>query len=135
MSRSDIILPGRYSEYELLSGFIATFAKRERYSALFIEALQLSMKEAFVNAIKHGNGGREDLTVSCRLLATANTLLACIRDCGKGFNPQEQPSPVTPLHLFKLSGRGLYIIQSIAEIVALECDGHGCTLMLRYIPY
>jgi len=129
------MLPGRYSEYETLNWFIASFAEQERYSAPFIDALQLSMKEAFVNAIKHGNCGHEDLTVSCRLITQDNTLFAFVRDCGKGFNLDEQPNPLNPLHLSKLSGRGIYIIRSIAEMVALECDDDGCTLMLRYIPY
>lgn len=135
MSRSDIMLPGKYSEYETLHGFIASFAERERYSSPFIESFQLSMKEAFINAIKHGNCEQEDLTVSCKLITSDNTLLAFVRDCGKGFNPDEQPNPINPLHLFKLSGRGLFIIRSIVESVALECDDDGCTLILRYIPY
>ena len=129
------MLPGKYSEYETLRWFISLFAERERYSPLFIEAFQLSMKEAFVNAIKHGNCEREELTVSCSLIAAESALLAYIKDCGRGFNPDEQSNPLNPLHLFKLSGRGLYIIRSIVESVALECDDDGCTLILRYIPY
>ena len=135
MKRAAIVLSGRYGSYELLRDFIALFAEEERYSFPFVEALQLSMKEAFVNAIRHGNSGREDLTVSCKLTASPSILLAFVRDCGKGFNPDDQPSPVNPLHLFKLSGRGIYIIRSIAEIIALERDVDGSTLVLRYIPY
>jgi serine/threonine-protein kinase RsbW len=129
------MLPGKYSEYEMLREFVALFAERERYSSPFVEAFQLSVKEAFVNAIKHGNCEQEELTVSCRLIASDNSLLAFVRDCGKGFNPDEQPNPLNPHHLFKLSGRGLFIIRSIAESIALECDDDGCTLILRYIPY
>jgi len=135
MKEADIVLPGAYGAYELLYNFISLFAEEERYSLPFVEALQLSMKEAFVNAIRHGNRGREDLSVSCRLKAAAPILLASVRDCGQGFNPDDQPSPLHPLHLLKLSGRGIYIIRSIAEILALERDVDGSTLVLRYIPY
>ena len=88
-----------------------------------------------MNAVKHGNSEREELTVSCSLITADNALFAFVRDCGQGFNLYEQPNPLNPLHLFKLSGRGLYIIRSIVESVALECDDDGCTLILRYIPY
>ncbi|MEI7694551.1 MAG: ATP-binding protein [Chlorobium sp.] len=135
MKQAAIVLPGGYGSYESLHDFIAHFAEEESYSFPFVEALQLSMKEAFVNAIRHGNSGREDLTVSCKLTAAASTLFAAVKDCGKGFNPDDQPSPVNPLHLLKLSGRGIYIIRSIAEIISLDRDGDGSTLLLRYIPY
>jgi len=52
-----------------------------------------------------------------------------------GFNPDELPDPLDPQNLFRLSGRGIYIIRSIAEIIALERDGNGSVLKLRYRPY
>ncbi len=135
MKHTDIVLPGLYSEYESLRRFISFFAESEAYSPQFIEGLQLTLKEAFVNAIRHGNKEQGDLTVSIRLIAEERTLFATVRDCGKGFNPDELPDPVASGNLFKLSGRGIYIIRSIAEIVGIESDLDGCTLTLRYISY
>ena len=135
MTRADIVLQGKYSEYEALQGFIALFAEREDYSVQFVERLQLSLKEAFVNAVRHGNRKQEDLTVSCGLLAAENILLASVHDCGNGFNPDELPDPLGSAHLFNLSGRGIYIIKSIAEIISMERDEDGSVLTLRYIPY
>ena len=134
MKQAEIVLQGGYSGYGALNTFIASFAEAEGYSRLFLERLQLTMKEAFVNAVKHGNGEQNSLSVSCTLSAVAGTLLVSIRDCGKGFNPDEQPNPVDPRNLFSLSGRGIYIIRSIAEIIALESDREGSVLTLRYHP-
>jgi len=135
MEQADIVLPGLYSEYESLRRFISSFAQSEGYSALFIEGLQLTLKEAFVNANRHGNREQGDLTVSIRLIAEESALLASVKDCGQGFNPDELPDPVNRQNLFKLSGRGIYIIRSIAEIISLENEPDGSTLTLRYIPY
>lgn len=135
MNFAEIVLPGRYSEYKALYDFVALFAEARGYSSLFVEGLQLSLKEAFVNAVKHGNRERDGLKVSCFLSASENSLLASVRDCGKGFDPDKLPDPADPRHMFKLSGRGVYIIRTIAEIVALEHDKEGSTLRLRYIPY
>ncbi|MGB7512499.1 MAG: ATP-binding protein [Pelodictyon phaeoclathratiforme] len=134
MRRADIMLQGNSSAYEVLYRFVALFSQDEGYSTLFFEELQLTMKEAFVNAVKHGNKERGDLNVSITLTASAEVLLASVRDCGKGFNLDELPNPVDPRNLFRLSGRGLYIIRSIAEIIACERDGDGWLLTLRFHP-
>lgn len=134
MKRAEIVLQGGYSGYEALNGFIASFAEAEGYSDLFLEQLQLTMKEAFVNAVKHGNREQHGLSVICTLRAVAGSLIASIRDCGKGFNPDELPNPLDPRNLLWLSGRGLYIIRSIAESIALERDAEGSVLTLRYRP-
>jgi serine/threonine-protein kinase RsbW len=135
MKRSEIVLQGGYSGYEALNGFVASFAEGEGYSSLFVERLQLAMKEAFVNAVKHGNREQDALRVSCTFTAFAGVLLASVRDCGKGFNPDELPDPVNPLNILRLSGRGIHIIRSIAEIIALEREGDGSVLRLRYRPF
>lgn len=134
MKQADIVLPGLYSEYESLRKFISSFAQDEGYSGQFIDGLQLTLKEAFVNAIRHGNKEQSDLTVSFRLIAEESSLLVSVKDCGKGFNPDELPNPVDLQNMFKLSGRGIYIIRSIAEIISLENELDGSTLTLRYIP-
>jgi serine/threonine-protein kinase RsbW len=135
MKRTDIVLRDKYSEYDVLHKFIVSFAQSEGYSDLFLEGLQLTMKEAFVNAVKHGNREQDDLSVSCSLTAVQEMLLVSVRDCGKGFNPDDLPNPLHSRNLFRLSGRGVHIIRSIAEIIAIECDGNGAVLKLRYHPY
>ncbi|NTV17235.1 MAG: ATP-binding protein [Chlorobiaceae bacterium] len=134
MKRAEIVLPDRYSGYEALNAFIASFAESEGYSTVFTEELQLAMKEAFVNAVKHGNREQEGLTVFCTLTAVANTLLASVMDYGKGFNLDALPNPVEPMNLFRLSGRGIYIIRSIAEGITLKCDQNGSVLTMCYRP-
>jgi serine/threonine-protein kinase RsbW len=135
MKHAEIVLYGSYSAYGALNAFIASFAESQGYSTMFTEDLQLTLKEAFVNAVKHGNREKEGLSVSCALKALSDTLLVAVRDCGKGFNPAAVPNPVDSANLFKLSGRGVYIIKHIAEIISLECDQYGSVLMLRYFPY
>ncbi len=132
MKQAEIVLQGGYSGYEALNGFIASFAEGEGYSDLFLERLQLAMKEAFVNAVKHGNRAQHGLSVTCTLRAIAGTLIASVRDCGEGFNINKLPNPVDRRNLLRLSGRGLYIILSIAESIALERDGEGSLLTLHF---
>jgi len=133
--RHEIVLTGGDSQYNAFHDFIASFAASQGYSAQFSHDLQLSLKEAFINAVKHGNRERDELSVSCSLCFEVNMLLATITDCGEGFNPEELPDPLDPHNHFQLSGRGVYIIKSIAESINVERSRDGSTLMLRYIPY
>jgi serine/threonine-protein kinase RsbW len=135
MKCSQIVLSGGYSGYNALYDFIHSFAESEGYSNVFMHDLQLSLKEAFVNAVKHGNREQGDLTVCCTFVVEPNSLRVSIRDCGKGFDPEDLPNPVRPGYLLKPSGRGVYIIRNIAEIIGLEHNSDGSSLMLRYIPY
>jgi len=135
MAHVTLTLPSRYSEYERLQAFVAAFINCQRYSQAFVDGVQLSMKEAFVNAVKHGNKEQEALSVTCSLTIKDDRLLASIRDCGEGFNLDALPNPCEPEHLQKLSGRGIAIIRSLTEIVTLERDSDGSTLTMRYIPF
>jgi anti-sigma regulatory factor (Ser/Thr protein kinase) len=135
MIRSEILLSGGYSGYIALYDFVISLCEREYYSNEFIDALQLSIKEAFVNAVRHGNSDRDDLTVTCSFEVAANSLNVSIMDCGKGFNPDDLANPCDFQDLLQKSGRGVHIIRSIAEIIGIERDTDGSTLMLRYIPY
>ena len=135
MIPSEIVLSGSYSQYTVLHDFLQSIAQREQYSDEFVECLQLSLKEAFVNAVKHGNGEKSDLTVTFSFVIATNSLTVSVRDCGNGFNPDKIPDPSDALNLLKQSGRGIHIIRSVAEIISLERDNDGSTLMLRYIPY
>lgn len=135
MKRAEILLPGGYSAYGALDEFIASFAKSEGYSNLFVEKLQLSMKEAFVNAVKHGNKEQDDLTVSCVFTVLEDLLMVTVRDSGTGFNPDKLPDPVDHMNLFRLSGRGVYIMRSIAEAITHARERDGFVLTMRYCPY
>ncbi len=135
MKQFEILLSSDYSEYSELKKFIMVHVEGLGYSNQFIDGLQLSIKEAFVNAIKHGNREQHDLAISCKVTLTKDLLQASIRDCGKGFNPYDQPNPAEPGNLLKLSGRGLYIIRSFVEKMCVTVDDDGSTLMLHYIPY
>jgi serine/threonine-protein kinase RsbW len=135
MKRAEMVLQGGYSGYEALHGFTALFAEGEGYSNLFVEKLQLAMKEAFVNAVKHGNRERSDLSVSCVFTVIEEMLLVSVRDSGEGFNPDELPNPLDSRNLFRLSGRGIYIIQSISEAITLERDQDGSVLTMLYHPH
>lgn len=134
-----VILKSAESGYERLRRSVKEFALLEGYGAEFVGRLQLSLKEAFINAVRHGNGGCPGSCVRVSLCsegeAPGSPLMVEVADCGSGFDPSSVPDPTSTPFRLRTSGRGVYIIGNIAEIAAVEPTEEGSILRLRYEPY
>src|SRR5262245_22463767 len=74
--------------------------------------IHLSIEEALVNAIKHGNGGNPDKSVHVVIQLSMDFIFIQITDEGPGFNPAEVPDPTLEENLEVPSGRGLMLMRS-----------------------
>ena len=139
MGTCTVTVRGSVGAYEALRSEVRRFAAEEGYGNDFSGQLQLSLKEVFVNALRHGHEGREDLEIIFRFDAVLEpngpVLRVAVTDGGSGFALADLADPTSPQFLMRSSGRGMYIISSIAEIVGVERHLQGCTLRLRYAPY
>lgn len=90
--------------------------------------LFIALDEAFVNAVKHGN--KYDASKLVRFSIDINDAQArfTIEDEGEGFDPRDVPDPREPENLFKISGRGMLLIQNIMDEV--EYSARGNRLMM-----
>lgn len=134
VSRS-VVLKSQGGEYRVLQREIRDICHASQYSPDFLAILELTLKEAFVNAITHGNRGHTDLPVIVIFEEVGDRLRVSIRDCGSGFRPEELPDPRQAHLLMRRSGRGVYIIRSNAEIADARKDTSGFTLSLLYNPF
>jgi serine/threonine-protein kinase RsbW len=73
--------------------------------------VRLALEEALVNAIKHGNRGDADKTVSVRHQASDAQFTVEIEDEGNGFQLDGVPDPVDPENLSRPSGRGVLLMK------------------------
>lgn len=83
----------------------------------------VSLSEAVNNAIKHGNKMDESKQVEFSFIMEENKYLFVISDQGEGFNFNDIPDPTHPDNIEKIDGRGIFIIQSLADEVDFERDG------------
>ncbi|NTU96224.1 MAG: ATP-binding protein [Chlorobiaceae bacterium] len=133
MKYAEVVLAGGYTAYPELHRFIDAFASEMFFSGRFTDALHLTLKEAFVNAVKHGNRERDELPVRCSLNVTGARLEASVRDCGEMFDPGAVPDPCSDAVFMKLSGRGIHIIRSMADLSVRSHEGEGKSLLLHYV--
>ena len=71
----------------------------------------MSVREAVVNAIQHGNQEDESKRVEVRFVMSPDHLVISVSDQGSGFDETKIPDPLAPQNLLKSSGRGVFYIR------------------------
>jgi len=74
-------------------------------------AIKLSLEEALINAIKHGNGDDPAKKVHIEAKVTPKRFEVIIEDEGKGFERNCVPDPTADENLCKCSGRGILLME------------------------
>lgn len=77
-----------------------------------IHDIKLSLQEALVNAIKHGNRLNPNLSVEVSLKSDDSSLIIIVTDQGKGFDFKNISDPTKPDNLQNLFGRGILLIKN-----------------------
>ena len=76
-----------------------------------VHDIRLSLEEALINAIKHGNKFDPELVVEVSVGSDDASLTITVTDQGKGFDFKNIPDPTKPDNFQKLSGRGVLLIK------------------------
>jgi len=89
----------------------------------------VAVRESVINAIKHGNAGDQRKRVYVEFtpldLESPPGVAIRVRDEGPGFDPAAVPDPLHPDNLLKESGRGIFLIRSFMDEVAVRRAPEG----------
>lgn len=94
-------------------------------------SLAIALREALVNAIKHGNHNDPAKLVRIALEISINEATFTVEDEGGGFNVNDIPPPKDPDNLLKSSGRGLLLIKSIMNETRYNARGNQLTMIKK----
>jgi serine/threonine-protein kinase RsbW len=87
----------------------------------------MAVREAFTNAIVHGNNEDEAKTVELTLNCLGHELEIEVKDQGKGFDPTTVPDPTDPANILKTSGRGIFLMRTFMDDVQWSTRPEGGT--------
>jgi serine/threonine-protein kinase RsbW len=91
--------------------------------------LEIALREALANAVKHGNEYGTGKNVFVRCYASAKSgLLVLVRDEGSGFDPAEVPDPRDEDRVHLSHGRGLFLMRALVDFVEHRKDGREVVL-------
>jgi serine/threonine-protein kinase RsbW len=89
----------------------------------------VAVRESVINAIKHGNACDEHKRVHVEFtpieIDAPRGIAIRVRDEGTGFDPGVLPDPLAPENLLKASGRGIFLIRSFMDEVAVRPAPEG----------
>lgn len=88
--------------------------------------LGVAIREAIVNALRHGRPKRGACSASVQVCVSARgALVATVRDRGPGFDPTAVPDPVADENVGRGSGRGLFFMRRFADRVLFSFPRKG----------
>jgi len=94
------------------------------------DRIAMSVREATVNAVLHGNQYDPKKRVTVAFEVTPESLSVSVRDEGKGLDPGSVPDPLAPENLLKQSGRGIFLIRAFMDEVRFRSMDPGTEITL-----
>ncbi len=96
------------------------------------DEVDISLREALVNAVKHGNQSNRNKRVEVDCFQQLDgSILLVVRDEGTGFNPNQVPDPTHPDNIFRGSGRGILMIRNFMDDVRFERGGREIRMIKK----
>lgn len=92
----------------------------------------IAVTEAVNNAIKHGNDNIPDKKVTIQVNESENDIQIKVIDEGNGFDFNNLEDPTSPENLEKESGRGIFLMKTLADDVDFENNGSQVILSFKH---
>lgn len=117
-------LESNLESIDLVENLIASVKEEHSISDESFTGIWIALNEAVTNAIKHGNKYDADKKVSLTV-ETKNERYICftVKDEGEGFDPSQLPDPTDPSRLAEPNGRGVFLINKLADTVNFSGNG------------
>lgn len=113
----ELNLPSRLESVEEAAKRAASFAEQNDFGDEVRFAIDMAVREAVANAVKHGNKLDETKRVEICFENTGEGFGITVRDFGSGFAVEEVPDPTNPENLLKANGRGILFMRSFMDEV------------------
>lgn len=127
-----LVIPSRVRLVDLVHSAAEKIAEMAGFSDEEMLNIGLAVREAVINAIKHGNAEDASKEVEILLEVTGRGVRVRIRDGGTGFNPEGTADPTVADNLMKTSGRGLLLIRAFVDDVRFHYQqGRGMEVTLE----
>ncbi len=115
--RKEYSITSKISEIDSAVEIVTDFAREHGFSEDQLFGVDIAVREAVANAVKHGNKLDENKKVDISLASSASKFEITVRDYGEGFSVENVPDPTDSENVLKESGRGILFMQSFVDSV------------------
>lgn len=123
MSLKRIQLPSTKESILEIEQLIDSFCETREVTQDCYGNMLIALTEAVNNAIQHGNGYKKEKLVEIEYEVIDDEILFTVKDEGNGFDFDKIPDPTLPENILKTSGRGVFLMQNLADKFAFENNG------------
>jgi serine/threonine-protein kinase RsbW len=131
-----VILPSEQSSLDIAENIIEKIRNKFNISKDNYFNILVAITEAINNAISHGNHYQINKKVRFEVTYMNELLDVVVQDEGGGFDPDELEDCTKEENLLKDSGRGIFIMQSLADKFEISTSNEGtCFRLVFKIPH
>jgi serine/threonine-protein kinase RsbW len=123
METLNIKFPSIRENLRLVESFIDNAKEKFHIKDDLYGNIMVAVTESVNNAIIHGNKEDSNKNVSLTLILGDSTIKCVVEDEGDGFDYDSLPDPTAPENLFKMGGRGVFLIKNLSDDVKFENQG------------
>lgn len=127
-----LAIGSRFENIELVQVVLKDSLERLGFDDDARHWIDIAVREAVANAIKHGNSQDPHKQVVIDFTVEEDSLVIQVQDEGAGFDPAHLEDPLAPENLLKPNGRGIFYMKSFMdEIQYGRRPGGGTVVTLR----
>lgn len=131
-SRFHLTIGSRYENIELVQVVLRDALERVGLEEDDRHWVDLAVREAVANAIRHGNQEDPSKSVEVEASFSQEELVIRVLDRGEGFEPRRIEDPRAPENLLNPNGRGIFYMQSFMDDIEYSSrPGGGTVVTLR----
>ena len=124
-------LPSNLDSLERVEQIIESLRERFEIPENVYVNILVAISEAIMNAIKHGNKFDCSKRVKLSFKVTKSEYVFVIQDEGAGFDYKNVPDPTHPDNKEKPDGRGIFIINALADRVKYVNKGREIKIYFK----
>lgn len=127
--KTEILLPSVLDSVEKAAAQAAEFAKQAGLDEGALFGIDMAVREAVANAVKHGNKLDEAKNIELTFSNSPESFEITVRDFGSGFAVDEVADCTREENLLKACGRGILFMRSFMDEVEWEAAPGGGTVV------
>lgn len=130
--RFHLAIGSRFENIELVQVVLRDCLERLGMEEDARQWVDLAVREAVANAIKHGNEQNPSKQVHVDFLAEGGELAIRVEDEGAGFDLSHLDDPLAPENILRPNGRGIHFMKSFMDGIQYDSGlGGGTVVTLR----
>lgn len=125
----EVSIKSKFEDVDRVSLIARDLADKITFDEDAVGWIDLAVREAVINAIKHGNKNREEKQVDIKFVVEAESITVYVRDRGEGFDPNALPDPLDPSNLLNPAGRGIFFMRTFMDEVEYSSHPEGGSIV------